>query len=143
MNKADWNRRPRRSSTNWLRRSTRFAIYARDGFRCVHCRAATPKAYDGIGLTVDHIVPRNEGGTNEIGNLVTACKKCNSSRQDKRLPRAVERKLLLRAGKPLNRELGRVLAAIFSKRSVIREMKETTDVQISESPTSLRAGADS
>ena len=33
--------------------------------------------------TVDHLIPLNRGGVNSIGNMVTACRRCNSSKQDK------------------------------------------------------------
>lgn len=58
----------------------RLAIYIRDGERCVYC--AQPA---GVGvqaaLTLDHIVPRGEGGTNDPSNLLTACRLCNCSRR--------------------------------------------------------------
>ena len=51
----------------------RFEIFKRDNFRCKYC-GATPE--DGK-LEVDHVVPRSSGGSDNRGNLVTACKKCN------------------------------------------------------------------
>lgn len=90
------------------------AIYARDHFDCVYCHGVFPPAYDGRGLTLDHIVPRAKGGSHEPENLVTACPKCNHSRQHKDHPARELRKLLKQARKPLNRELGTVLAAIFN-----------------------------
>ena len=33
--------------------------------------------------TVDHIFPRSKGGTNEMENIVFACKTCNSSKGDR------------------------------------------------------------
>src|SRR5690606_10438249 len=33
--------------------------------------------------TADHIVPLEQGGTNEMGNLQPACKSCNASKQNK------------------------------------------------------------
>jgi hypothetical protein len=36
-------------------------------------------------LEVDHITPVADGGTNDIINLVTACKACNSGKSDKQL----------------------------------------------------------
>jgi 5-methylcytosine-specific restriction endonuclease McrA len=32
-------------------------------------------------MTVDHVIPLIRGGANGIGNLVTACRSCNSSKQ--------------------------------------------------------------
>ena len=54
-------------------------VFARDGFRCVYC------GFDGNGfaqwrqLSVDHLRPKNAGGTDDPDNLVTACNFCNSS----------------------------------------------------------------
>ncbi|MCS6789581.1 MAG: HNH endonuclease [Bacteroidia bacterium] len=45
-------------------------IFRRDGFRCVYC--GSPH-----NLTVDHVIPRSQGGTDSWENLVTACGSCN------------------------------------------------------------------
>jgi 5-methylcytosine-specific restriction endonuclease McrA len=37
--------------------------------------------------TADHIVPVSKGGGHEVSNLLPACVKCNSGRQDKTLMR--------------------------------------------------------
>lgn len=66
----------------WLRAEKRLALYIRDGFACAYCgrdlRNAAP-----ADVTLDHLLPRSSGGTNEPTNLVTACRSCNCSRQDK------------------------------------------------------------
>lgn len=49
------------------------AVHARDGYRCVYCRATT-------NLSVDHVRTRFEGGGHTMSNLVTACTSCNSLR---------------------------------------------------------------
>ena len=52
--------------------------YARHHYTCVYF------GFDGRGfdvwmqLTVDHLRPRNSGGTDEPDNLVAACHSCNS-----------------------------------------------------------------
>ena len=112
MLRSEWRKRKGRSSS-WIRRSTRLAIYARDNFDCIYCQSIFPLAYNGAGLTLEHIIPRSKGGTHEPANLVTACGRCNSSRQHRDHPKRELRRLLLQAQKPLNRELGRVLAKIF------------------------------
>ena len=43
------------------------------GHRCLYC-GATPKE---SRLEVDHVIPVARGGTNDIGNLVVACRECN------------------------------------------------------------------
>lgn len=62
---------------NWITQKKRLAIYMRDGLGCCYCGAGIE---DGIRLTLDHLIPRSEGGTNDAQNLVTACHRCNSVR---------------------------------------------------------------
>ena len=62
---------------NWCRPSTRLAIYLRDGLACVYCGATIEV---GERLTLDHIRPYSQGGSNAVSNLVTCCHRCNSSR---------------------------------------------------------------
>src|SRR5690606_28458819 len=78
--------------SNWIRRSTRLRIYARDGWRCVCCRQAlyALRGAEPIGphaclpsrelATLDHLVPRERGGSNHASNLVAACAACNERR---------------------------------------------------------------
>lgn len=51
----------------------RFEVFKRDSFRCQYCGKTAPD----VLLEVDHIKPVKEGGTNDIINLITACKDCN------------------------------------------------------------------
>ena len=44
------------------RKITRRAVFARDGFRCQYCGTSGR-------LTVDHVVPRTDGGCDELPNL--------------------------------------------------------------------------
>ncbi len=67
---------------NWIRQDKRLAIYLRDRFACVYCGVSLRGAAPGT-LTLDHLTPRCQGGTNAAENLVTACRPCNSSRQDR------------------------------------------------------------
>ena len=46
--------------------------------KCAYCG-------DSNELTADHIVPLSKGGTNNIANILPACKKCNSSKHAKGL----------------------------------------------------------
>jgi len=69
----------------WLRKTTRRRIYMRDDFCCIYCGASALDS--AVSLTVDHVLPRELGGTNAHSNLVTCCKSCNSSKQDKPLAR--------------------------------------------------------
>ena len=46
-------------------------IYKRDNYRCVYCNSHAD-------LTLDHVIPRSQGGHDSWHNLVTACQKCNT-----------------------------------------------------------------
>lgn len=70
----------------WIRADKRLAIYLRDRFTCLYCcrdlHGAPP-----TDLTLDHVVARADGGSNDEDNLVTACRHCNCERQDRPLAR--------------------------------------------------------
>lgn len=59
-----------------LSQKTRFEVFKRDRFACQYCGATAPD----VVLHVDHIKPVSKGGTNDILNLVTACKDCNGGK---------------------------------------------------------------
>lgn len=69
-----------------LRKSVRFEVFKRDSFTCQYCGQKSPD----VVLEIDHITPVAEGGDNDILNLVTACKACNSGKSDRRLTEASE-----------------------------------------------------
>jgi len=48
-------------------------IYARDGNRCQYCG----KKYSTNELSLDHVIPRSQGGTSTWENIVCACLQCN------------------------------------------------------------------
>lgn len=52
---------------------TRFEVFKRDRFTCQYCGKHPPD----VLLEADHIVPRAAGGSDDIGNLTTACTDCN------------------------------------------------------------------
>lgn len=56
-----------------LSKRARFEVFKRDLFTCQYCGQHPPN----VELEVDHITPVAEGGSNEEGNLVTACFDCN------------------------------------------------------------------
>lgn len=51
----------------------RRAVFERDGWACVKCLSK-------IDLTIDHVVPVDAGGGNEIENLETLCAVCNAKK---------------------------------------------------------------
>jgi 5-methylcytosine-specific restriction endonuclease McrA len=56
-------------------------IFERDDFRCVYCG----KRFGADELSVDHVEPRVRGGDQSSGNLVTACKGCNTLKGHRRV----------------------------------------------------------
>ena len=71
---------------HWIRDNKRAAIYSRDGYACVYCGITSESAErQGIRMTLDHVHPRELGGTHNVGNLVTACLVCNCAKQSKGL----------------------------------------------------------
>lgn len=57
----------------------RFEVFKRDCFTCQYCGLSSPK----VVLEVDHIEPVSKGGSNNILNLITACKECNSGKSNR------------------------------------------------------------
>lgn len=70
----------------WIRKEKRLAINLRDGMICLVCMKRLFGA-DPQDVTLDHIRPKSDGGSNHESNLYTCCKHCNSSRGDKPLGR--------------------------------------------------------
>ena len=64
---------------HWISPKKRMALYFRGGFACYICRKTV---LDGITMTLDHIVSRNNGGTNHHTNLAPCCQSCNSKKND-------------------------------------------------------------
>ncbi|MGI8868029.1 MAG: HNH endonuclease [Mycobacteriales bacterium] len=56
---------------------TRKAVFARDGGRCVYCRAPA--------TSLDHVVPRSRGGMHTWDNVVASCRRCNHTKADRPL----------------------------------------------------------
>jgi len=59
----------------------RLRIFERDAYRCVYCGQQFPIEE----LTIDHVEPRVRGGDRSDGNLVTACRGCNTLKGHRRL----------------------------------------------------------
>lgn len=56
-------------------RTLRLQVFDRDNYTCRYCGqpAANPHC--------DHVYPESRGGATELGNLVTACRKCNMTKR--------------------------------------------------------------
>jgi hypothetical protein len=108
--------------SKWIAQSTRLAVYLRDGLACAYCGASLE---GGASLSLDHLRPCVAGGSNAATNLVTCCKHCNDSRQDRpvrtfckavaeytlRDAVAIERHVRACARRALPREMARELIA--------------------------------
>lgn len=102
------------NGSKWIRKDKRLAIVLRDGVQCVYCgrdlRGAEPRE-----VTLDHLLPRCAGGTNEATNLVTACLSCNSSRGAKPwvdfAPGGAKDRIEQLRHMPLNRKLAKAFIA--------------------------------
>lgn len=74
---------------------SRLNLLARDGFKCQYC--ATELCYR--EATVDHIIPRAQGGTSTWLNVAAACHSCNRKKGG-RTPAQAGMKLLNRPYSP-------------------------------------------
>ncbi len=70
-------------------------LYARDGSKCQYCGKSSPLR----NLTLDHVVPRVQGGGHSWENLVCACVKCNA-RKGGRTPQQAHMKLIRKPVRP-------------------------------------------
>ena len=82
---------PRRFSLPLSRRT----VLARDHYTCQYCGMPACKAK----LTIDHILPRSQGGETTWENVVTACGACNR-RKGNRLPEEAGMSLRSQPGRP-------------------------------------------
>ena len=69
----------RRKSTGYVPGTQRYEVLKRARYRCELCGvSAEHKA-----LEVDHIIPRNKGGTDDVSNLQALCYSCNATKRDR------------------------------------------------------------
>lgn len=59
-----------------IKKSVRFAVFARDGFTCRYCGRKS----DEVKLVLDHLIAYSKGGSDTEENLVTSCSECNSGK---------------------------------------------------------------
>ncbi len=50
-------------------------VFERDNYTCRYCGQHTDRPH------CDHVYPESRGGATELGNLVTACRKCNVAKR--------------------------------------------------------------
>ena len=64
-------RAPRRRVASASRR----AVFARDEYRCQYCGHRAD--------SIDHVVPRSRGGSDDWDNLAAACRTCNAAKRNR------------------------------------------------------------
>ncbi|MEG4023452.1 HNH endonuclease [Microcoleus sp. S13C4] len=72
---------PELDSYSFVRAGKWWTVLARDKWKCLSCGRSSKE--DGVLLEVDHIIPRSKGGSNDISNLQTLCKKCNIGKSNR------------------------------------------------------------
>lgn len=69
----------RRKSAGYISGTLRYEVLKRAKFRCELCGIS---AYE-KALEVDHILPRNYGGSDDLSNLQALCYSCNAMKRDR------------------------------------------------------------
>ena len=64
----------------WFTTEEKWDIIRKSDSKCCHCGK---NIYVGYGMTVDHFIPLNKGGSNRFINLIPLCKECNDNKDDK------------------------------------------------------------
>lgn len=72
--------------SKWIRPERRLAIYLRDRMTCLYCLRDMHDC-NPSDISLDHIKCGHFAGNHHESNLITACRSCNSSRQDTPLAR--------------------------------------------------------
>lgn len=81
---------------NFFRNNTilnRANVLVRDDYTCQYCSKKSNN------MTIDHVIPKNRGGTDTWENLVAACGKCNTKKGNHLLDK-IEMHLLKKPKKP-------------------------------------------
>ena len=69
----------RKKSSGYISGTLRYEVLKRAKFHCELCGISA----DEKALEVDHIVPRNSGGTDDLSNLQALCYSCNAMKRDR------------------------------------------------------------
>ena len=123
------------NGSKWIRPDKRLAIYLRDGFTCAYCGSSG--VLDRVPLTLDHLQPRELGGTNEATNLICACRDCNSNRRSvglddwlARLPdsSAIAQRINTRTSTDLTPYRAKAKALIHGNHFVVTDIRRRADM---------------
>jgi ATP adenylyltransferase len=69
----------RRKSTGYISGTDKYEVLKRAKFHCELCGVAA----DLKALEVDHIIPRNQGGSDDMSNYQALCYSCNAMKKDR------------------------------------------------------------
>lgn len=69
----------RKKSKGYVPGTARYEVLKRAKFRCELCGISA----DEKALEVDHIIPRNSGGSDELHNFQALCYSCNATKRDR------------------------------------------------------------
>lgn len=75
-NSQSYRERRKKANRNNSKKTVRQQVFSRDGYQCKVCNSTS-------NLSIDHVIPVVKGGGNDINNLQTLCKPCNSSKGGK------------------------------------------------------------
>lgn len=100
----------------------RFEVFKRDSFQCQYCGRTPPS----VILTIDHIIPRADGGPDTTANYITACADCNVGKGSVRLEVAPQ---------PLKKHL----AALRERRAQVKAYTKFLEQLEAETNTALQA----
>ena len=62
-------------TNKYISQEVRQQLVLEAGHRCGYC--LSDELLSGIPLTIEHIIPANKGGTNQLDNLWLSCRPCN------------------------------------------------------------------
>ncbi len=108
----EWNRRKQHERRVKVQSGEVFQVTDRDWQRMLH-RYRYSCYYCGgqTNMTADHVIAVDRGGRHSIGNLIPACKSCNSSKSDKTI---------------MEWRLGRVSPSRARRRKAVPNQRATT-----------------
>lgn len=67
--------------TRALKQALKMRVFVRDNWTCYICGLRVRDLPNHPRMaTVDHIIPRIKGGSNDMSNLKTCCAKCNNDK---------------------------------------------------------------
>ena len=79
-------------------------IYRRDKYQCQYCELDGKTFENWLNLTIDHVIPKAQGGSENASNKVTACRACNTFENRAHIDNFEQKKKLILAKREENRQ---------------------------------------